>query len=226
MQKNKGQSSWISLSDLMTGLMLIFLLIVVMMQENTQKTLVRYENTKREIHDALQKKFAYELQSDKVKISQDLVVRFQETEALFEQDQATLSPYYKKVLDNFIPKYLTVLQDERFKENIQEVRIEGHTGNVSQRHPEYTDLVELSQNRARAILRYFVSSGAFKDLPKRDKQFLRFKLMANGFGNGRMVDEEGEYVLNSSKSPQNTRRVEFRIMTDAEQKLEEALRQL
>ena len=58
MQKNKGQSSWISLSDLMTGLMLIFLLIVVMMQENTQKTLVRYENTKREIHDALQKKFA------------------------------------------------------------------------------------------------------------------------------------------------------------------------
>ena len=226
MQKNKGQSSWISLSDLMTGLMLVFLLIVVMMQENTQKTLVRYENTKREIHDALQKKFAHELQSDKVKISQDLVVRFQETEALFEQDQATLSPYYKKVLDDFIPKYLTVLQDERFRENIQEVRIEGHTGNVSQRHPEYTDLVALSQKRARAILRYFVSSGAFKDLPKRDKQFLRFKLMANGFGNGRMVDEEGKYVLNSSKLPQNTRRVEFRIMTDAEQKLEEALRQL
>ena len=211
----------------MTGLMLVFLLIVVMMQENTQKTLVRYENTKREIHDALQKKFAHELQSDKVKISQDLVVRFQETEALFEQDQATLSPYYKKVLDDFIPKYLTVLQDERFKRNIQEVRIEGHTGNVSQRHPEYTDLVELSQNRARAILRYFVSRDAFKKLPKRDRDSLRFKLMVNGFGNGRMVDEGGKYVIKSGNLPhQNTRRVEFRIMTDAEQKLEEALRQL
>lgn len=211
MQKNKGLSSWISLSDVMTGLMVVFLLTVVMMED----TLVRYENTKREIHDALEKKFAHEQQSDKVKISQDLVVRFQETETLFEQDQATLSPYYKKVLDDFIPKYLTVLQNERFKENIQEVRIEGHTGSFSEQHPEYTDLVALSQNRARAILRYFVSSDAFKKLPKRDRDSLRFKLMANGFGNGRMVDEEGKYVLHSGNPPQNTRRVEFRIMTDA-----------
>ena len=225
MKSNKGQSSWISLSDLMTGLMLVFLLIVIIMQDDTYSTLVRYENTKKEIFDALQKKFPP--RGGKVAISQDLlVVRFLEENALFEQDSAILSSHYKKVLDEFIPGYLDILQDERFEEHIQEVRIEGHTGQLSKQHPEYIDLVELSQNRARSLLKYFVSSAAFRNLPDHDKQRLRFKLMANGFGNGRMVDGEGSYVLDSGKPVSNTRRVEFRILTDAERKLGEALKAL
>lgn len=221
MPKNKGHSSWISLSDLMTGLMLVFLLIVVLTQYSN---LVRYENTKRKIYDALDTQFALEQQSEKLTISEDLVVRFLDTEALFEQDQAMLSQYYKEVLDDFIPKYLEVLQDNI--DHIEEVRIEGHTGKSTPQHPGYIDLVELSQDRARVILQYLVSSEAFQELDKPTQDTFRFKLMANGFGNGRMVDSEGKYVLNSRKPPLNTRRVEFRIMTYAERSLEEALRQL
>ena len=224
MKDNKGQSSWISMSDLMTGLMMVFLLIVIIMQDDTYSTLVRYENTKKEIFEALREKFPP--REKKAKISQDLVVRFLEENALFEKDAAILSSHYKKVLDEFIPRYLDILQDERFIEHIKEVRIEGHTGTPSKQHPEYIDLVELSQNRARAILKYFVSSATFRNLPDYDKQRLRFKLMANGFGNGRMVDDEGSYVLYSGNPNSNTRRVEFRILTDAEQKLDEALRPL
>ena len=223
MQRNKGQSSWISLSDVMTGLMLVFLLLVVIMNYGT---LIRYENTKREIYEALNHKFLDEQENGKVVISQDLVVRFQETEALFEQDQATLSPHYKKVLDDFIPKYIQILQDANVKNHIREVRIEGHTGRRSDKHRSYIELVKLSQERARVILQYFESSTAFQKLSDYDKENLRFKFMANGFGNGRMVDKDGGYVKNSGQSPYKTRRVEFRIMTDAEKRLEEALGQL
>ena len=224
MQKNKGQSSWISLSDVMAGLMLVFLLLVVIMQYST---LIRYENTKREIYEALNHKFLDEQENGKVVISQDLVVRFQETEALFEQDQAILLPRFKKVLDDFIPKYIQILQDETVKNHIKEVRIEGHTGTPTPLHSDYIALVALSQNRARTILHYLISSKSFLDLPLGDKKNLRFKLMANGFGNGRMVDEDGKYIKDSDRNPStDTRRVEFRIMTDAEKRLEEALGQL
>ncbi len=223
MQKNKGQSSWISLSDLMTGLMLVFLLIVVIMQT----TLVRYENTKQKIYHGLKEKLADEEKSGKVKISQELVVRFHDATCPFEQDKASISPPCKKVLNDFIPKYLTVLQNKDLKDHIQEVRIEGHTARSSPQHPEYIDLVKLSQNRARAILQYFVSNEAFKELGDGEEEILRFKLMANGLGNGRLLDEDGKYVIDSAKPPSpKSRRVEFRIMTDADEAIMEATKTL
>lgn len=60
----------------MTGLMLVFLIIVVLMQYQQYTTLVRYENTKKEIYDDINKKFAHDKNTKKVIISEDLVVRF------------------------------------------------------------------------------------------------------------------------------------------------------
>lgn len=227
MRKNRGQSSWISLSDLMTGLMLVFLIIVVIMQENIYSTLVRYENTKQQIYEALNNKFAIEQKNQKLTISQDLVVRFLDTEPLFEKDKAILSQRYKDVLDEFIPKYIEIMLDKKFINHIQEVRIGGHTAKRSAAHREYIDLVNLSQNRARAILQYLVSSESFRKLSDDERKDLRFKLMAIGFGDGRMVDVNGKFVQVSGGQPSGkSRRVEFRIMTDAERRLESALKQL
>ncbi len=164
MPNNRGQSSWISLSDLMTGLMLVFLLIVVMMLYLQYSTLVRYENTKQEIYDALNKELAREVEDKKVTISEDLVVRFVDSDTLFSQDSAVLLRNYKDLLDVFIPKYINVLQDEKFAKHIREVRIEGHTGSPTRKHQFYVDLVRLSQDRSRAILKYFVGSLSFAQL--------------------------------------------------------------
>ena len=219
MQKNKGQSSWISLSDLMTGLMLVFMIIAVIMQDP-----MLCGNTKRKIHEALQEKFGHEMksQSPQDKASCSLVITFQRV--LFEKDEAKLSGEGKEILRDFLPKYIDVLQDTRFKEHIQEVRIEGHTGNPTPRHPEYIELVELSQKRARMILQYFVSDKAYQGLSRHEQNRLKFKLMANGFGNGRIVDKNGSLVSNSRKAPSGiSRRVEFRIVTGPEQKPREVL---
>ncbi len=56
--------------------MLVFLIIVVLMQYQQYTTLVRYENTKKEIYDDINKKFAHDKNTKKVIISEDLVVRF------------------------------------------------------------------------------------------------------------------------------------------------------
>jgi len=239
MQKSRGLASWISLSDLMTGLVLVFLLIVVVMQQERYNTLVRYENTKQDIFDALDESFSREKQDRKMTISEDLVIRFLGQDVNFEKDSIVLSRHYKDFLDDFIPKYLKILTDERFAEHIREVRIEGHTAKPSPVNPRYIDLVTLSQGRARAILQYFVDSGAFRGLNASKRSDLRFKLMASGFGNGRMINSDGKYVLKNdadeyvvqgngqpSNPDSSSRRVEFRIVTHAEQRIAEALEQL
>ena len=232
MQTNRGQASWISLSDVMTGLMLVFLLIVVMILYLQYATLARYENTKEKIYDALSEELAFEEQSGKIKISEDLVVRFVDSDSLFPKDSAVLLPEYRNFLDDFIPKYLDVLTNADFDEHIREIRIEGHTAKPTSKHPHYEDLVKLSQDRARAILRHFVGTGAFARLDARQKFVLRYKLMANGFGNGRMLGTDGKLICASlsdekcspaTKVDARSRRVEFRIVTNAERQLADAL---
>ena len=228
----------------MTGLVLVFLLIVVIMISSVYGTLVRYENTKKEIYQALADKFFHEEQDNELTVSEDLVIQFLDPDVLFEQDSTTLSDSYKKFLDGFIPKYLQVLEDEKFARHIHEVRIEGHTAKPSPTNPRYINLVELSQGRARAILHYFVSSRAFKQLDNRKKSMLRFKLITTGFGNGRMINADGQHVIESragkyvvfdpdesnnsdndpSKPDKGSRRVEFRIVTNAERIIADALK--
>ena len=232
MQTNRGQASWISLSDVMTGLMLVFLLIVVMILYLQYATLARYENTKEKIYDALSEKLEHEEQSGKIKVSEDLVVRFIDSDSLFPKDSAVLLPEYRNFLDGFIPKYLDILTKADFAEHIREIRIEGHTALPTDKYPRYEDLVKLSQDRARAILRHFVGTRAFARLDDRQKFILQYKLMATGFGNGRMLGIDGKLIcatLDDNKCSPTTqvsarsRRVEFRIVTNAEKQLTEAL---
>lgn len=214
MQKNRGQSSWISLSDLMTGLMLVFLLIAVIMQDP-----MRCGSTKQKIQTEL-KKIEKEIPAVKFspthKCELSIELRADEENPLFEKDQAIPTKHFENILDAFIPDYLNdVLQNKEIKDHIQEVRIEGHTGEPTPLHPTYISLVKLSQERARAILKYFKDSKTFKALHKDEKKSLYFKLMAVGFGNGRTIDENRRYTIDSGNpTNEKSRRVEFRIMTE------------
>ncbi len=241
MQKNKGQSSWISLSDVMTGLMLVFLLIVVMLQDPT-----RCGSTKQKIHNALeniqqQKQSDYTIELPSDKDSCGLVISFPgEDRPLFEQDQAEPTTYFRDALKDFIPLYFEVLQANEIKDYIQEVRIEGHTAEYSRENSTDLKLVELSQARARAILQYLMFSKDFNDLEPSDKDRLKFKLMSAGFGKGRALDEEGRYCIESNccskssydatncrgsnnKISDKSRRVEFRIVTGANHAIREVM---
>ena len=77
---------WMSVSDLMTGLMVIFLFIAISyirkVQEN-QTVLTDYVETKTRLHDKLVKEFEGDTQRWQMTIGKDLSMRFNNPQVLF-----------------------------------------------------------------------------------------------------------------------------------------------
>lgn len=226
-------SNWISLSDMMTGLMLIFLLIAVLVtmqitleQKQRQQSVVEYQEIKDDIYTDLKDAFGSKEDEWGIAITRDLVIKFENPDLLFGVDEANLTNGYEDILNKFIPLYIGIINKEEYKERIKEVRIEGHTADVSLAHPTYMSTIELSQDRSNAVLEYILENNFFNNLEESDQKKLRFWFSANGLGNGRTLDQNNQYtyVTNAPISP-NSRRVEFRILTDSESLIDEIFKQ-
>lgn len=228
---SRQTSNWISLSDMMTGLMLIFLLIavltisqVVTQEKDRQQMIIEYDLSKEEIYSDLEEAFGGKKDEWGIEIARDLSIKFQNPDLLFDTDDSNLKDNYKQILDDFIPKYLAIVNKEEYKNRIREVRIEGHTAEVSPAHPTYMSTIALSQNRASSVLAYTLENEYFLSLSERDKNKLLFWFTANGLGKGRTLDTNGEYTFESGESISPTsRRVEFRIVTTSEELIEEMI---
>lgn len=226
-------SNWISLSDMMTGLMLIFLLIAVLVtmqitqeQKQRQQSVAEYQEIKDDIYTDLNEAFASKEDEWGISITRDLVIKFENPDLLFGTDEADLKEEYKVILDEFVPLYIGIVNKEEYKDRIKEVRIEGHTADVSDAYPTYMSTISLSQNRSNSVLEYVLESNFFRSLDNADQNKLRFWFSANGLGNGRTLDQNNQftYRTNAPISP-NSRRVEFRILTDSETLIDEIFKQ-
>ena len=91
-------------------------------------------------------------------IDSSLCIRFQEPSMLFDLDKAILKPKFKEILDDFFPRYIKVLNKEEHKDNIVEIRIEGHTDNVPINTAKYPSNDVLSSYRALAMFHYLVEN--------------------------------------------------------------------
>ena len=219
---------WMSVSDLMTGLMVIFLFIAISyirkVQEN-QTVLTDYIETKTKLHDKLVKEFEGDTQRWQMSIGKDLSMRFNNPQVLFASGQAELTPEFKKILDEFLPKYFDILLNDSLRSKIVEIRIEGHTDNVPapQFDPDpYIANVILSQKRSLSVLRYFRSMPVFKTYTEDEQRLLEYWFTANGLSYGKAVDSDGNYTIESKRpiDKERSRRVEFRIVTSGEIVLE------
>ena len=223
-----------SVSDLMTGLMVIFLFISISyirkVQEN-QTVLTDYVETKTRLHDKLVKEFEDDTQRWQMTIGEDLSMRFNNPQVLFASGRADLTPEFKQILDEFLPKYFHILLNDSLRSKIQEIRIEGHTDNVPAPqfdHDAYIANVILSQQRSLSVLRYFRSMPDFETYSDDEKKLLEYWFTANGLSYGKSVDRNGNYTI-ESKQPidkDRSRRVEFRIVTSSEEVLENFVKEL
>ena len=222
---------WMSLSDMMTGLMLIFLLIsiltisqVILRQEQRQKIVEDFEASKIEIYQDLEEAFGDKKDEWGIEITEDLVVKFHNPDLIFEADSSIIIGDYSDILNEFAPLYLSIINDEKYSDTIKEVRIEGHSAYFSYYHPTYLSLISLSQDRANSVLEYIRETSAFRLLLDEDQEKLTFWMSANGLGNGRALDENGEYVY-ITKNPvsASSRRVEFRIVTNSEELIQKII---
>lgn len=219
---------WMSVSDLMTGLMVIFLFIAVayMIQvKENQNVLTDYVETKTKLHDKLVSEFKDDSKKWEMSIGKDLSMKFNNPTVLFAQGSATLTPGFKEILNQFIPKYLDILLKDSLRSHIQEIRIEGHTDNVPypQYHPQpFIANAILSQQRALAVLMYITPF--FEKYPVDERRLLEYWFTANGLSYGKALNKEGDYALVSPKDKvidkEKSRRVEFRIITTGDEVLE------
>ena len=92
-------------------------------------------------------------------------------------------------------------------DNIEEIRIEGHTNS----NGGYYSNMELSQDRTRAVLQYCFSLMS-DDL----EEWLKGLVTANGLSSSHLI-----LKMNGEEDKDLSRRVEFRVRTNAEKQLED-----
>ena len=219
---------WMSVSDLMTGLMVIFLFIAISyirkVQEN-QTVLTDYVETKTQLHDKLVKEFEGDTSRWQMTIGKDLSMRFNNPQVLFAPGSSDLTTEFKQILDEFLPRYFDILLNDSLRSEIVEIRVEGHTDDVP--YPQldsdpYIANVILSQRRSLSVVQYFRSMPDFEMYSEEEKKLLEYWFTANGLSYGKSVDNDGNYTIKSNKAidKDRSRRVEFRIVTSGEDVLE------
>lgn len=95
---------WLSVSDLMTGLMVIFLFVAIAYISRVQKNqsvLTDYVETKNEMHDKLVNEFAGDTLKWQMAIGKDLTMKFKEPTVLFATGSYELTLASKKFSTNF-----------------------------------------------------------------------------------------------------------------------------
>lgn len=219
---------WMSVSDLMTGLMILFLFVAVayMIQvQDNQSVLTDYVETKRHLHDRLVNEFKGDTAKWKMVVGKDLSMKFKEPEVLFALGSGDIQPKFAEILNEFIPRYLGILLTDSLRDRIQEIRIEGHTDDlrmVKYGDDPYLSNVLLSQERAYNVLRYIREMPSFKNYSPAERKLLDYWFTANGLSYGKALDANEEFAALSGDSidKAKSRRVEFRIVTTGEEVLE------
>jgi|AntRauTorcE11897_2_1112592.scaffolds.fasta_scaffold01922_9 outer membrane protein OmpA-like peptidoglycan-associated protein len=212
---------WISVSDLMAGLMMVFLLVAVVFMVIVQKESERmrevaeiYQDLREALYEDLLEEFEEDLPGWGAKLSPDLVITFQDSGALYEIGSANLRPRFAEILKEFFPRYVNVITSPDYREDIEEVRIEGHTSsewtNAASENDAYINNMRLSQARTRSSLEYVIN------LPEvnAEEDWLKRNLTANGLSSSQpILNPDG------SENEELSRRVEFRVRTDADSRI-------
>ena len=211
---------WISISDMMSGLMMVFLFIAVVFMNEIQKEQAvikefaeEYQTIQRQLNIDLNNEFRDDLVKWDAEILRDNTIRFRAPDILFASSSSDIKPNFKEILNDFFPRYLSILTSDIYKDNIQEIRVEGHTSSTWQsaksREASYLNNMLLSQDRARNVLAYIYGETSSTT----DRRWLEKHLRANGMSFSRLIIKDGQEDVSSSQ------RVEFRVMTKAEEKI-------
>ncbi len=203
-----------SVGDLMTGLLFIFMLLMIgnmlkVQQQSEQDTRIttEYNQIKTQLYIDLEDEFKDSLKVWNAIIdSTSLSIRFQEPATLFDYDRSDLKPKFVTILNDFFPRYIKLINQPQYRENIEEIRIEGHTDTSG----EYFYNMKLSQDRTRTVLHHCLNL-----LPQSQQQWAMERITANGLSSSHII------IRNGVEDKELSRRVEFRIRTNAEKKLEE-----
>lgn len=229
-QQEDGESQWLPISDLMSVLMMVFLLIAISYmikitadQARIEEVAVTYNKLQVELYEDLRVEFEKDLQEWDAEIDKNsLSVRFKSPEILFQQGSDEIPPKFKTILIDFFPRFIRILHKEEYRNDIDEIRIEGHTSTEwrikTTEQQAYIFNMELSQDRTRNVLDYVLS---YTDLDSSLMEWTRAHLTANGLSSSKVIRDE-----NGSENKLLSKRVEFRVRTNAESRITKIISEL
>jgi outer membrane protein OmpA-like peptidoglycan-associated protein len=196
---------WLSISDLMSGLLMFFALLFIVVQVQLQQEITKAQKLEKELE--IYKKAVDQLplriiSAIEGKFGQGVVEIDPKTgdvkigdRILFDEGSAELKPMGKQFLKRFIPIYSDVIfSDTLFESQITRVVIEGHTSSKGSDKAN----MELSLRRALSVSDYIFS----QQLNFKTKQQFNQKILASG---------RGEIDADQSKYNASDRKVVFRF---------------
>lgn len=201
-----GEGFSLSISDIMSALLLIFILLLssVLLEMTEQKEKNEYtlsmvseqEKAKRSIISELSGELdEFDLEVD----AKTGIVRIKES-LLFEYGKYDITERGEVFLKTFIPKYASILLNKKeIEEQIGNIIIEGHTDNIG----SYNYNLNLSLMRAFSVANYIYSQ-EFEDFEF--SELFQKKLSANGRSYINPLVEN-----DSDEHRQQNRRVEFKF---------------
>lgn len=196
---------WLSIGDLMSGLLMFFALLFVtaMVQvretqeelQKSQKELQKYQEAFNNLPLVILNTFQQELPpGTEVKVDPKTGDVNIPTAVLFDQNSAELNPQGKKFLQQLIPVYSRIIfSREEFQDAVRHVIVEGHTSSEG----EQDFNLRLSLQRAAAVTDYISSELEFAT-----KSQFQQKLLAAG---------RGERDADPKTDNPNDRKVVFRF---------------
>ena len=205
-EHSEGNIFWITMTDLMTGLVMVFIVMFFYTYTTSHMEIIKQnlakENATKELKASLE---AQNLDATVDAITG--VVKISDLE-LFELGSYTLSEKGKAYLDKFAPAYFNSIFSNNFlNKNIEKIIIQGHTdsqtfkGQYSE-DEQYMKNMELSLNRAFSVANYMSQTPYNKE--NGDK--LRKMILVEGASFSQPI------ILDGKEDYQKSRRVELKIV--------------
>lgn len=236
MSRREDNSHYVSLADIMTALMLIFLFVSVSVIRYAQKKYENYSrceqitetyfNKKESLYKDLNEEFKRNLSSWNAEITSDLSFKFTEKSAQFNRNEAVLRPEFQEKLKEFFPRYIKTLAP--YRDQIQEIRIEGHTDTTGpcdvasseiciMKDGPYSVFGDYTNEQKNYLYNMGLSQARAKNVLAYclslapDLDYVKQYITANGLSYSKLIkDSKGV------EDPDASRRVEFKVLLKAE----------
>lgn len=230
---------WISFSDLMAGLLLVFILLLIgsliisrgqydQQQATLQETMDELDTLDTNVADILGVRASIIERLRTQFEDSDAEIRFDDASGaihlgsgiLFDEGSASLSSEGQETLESLIPVYFdALLGDAELRAHVEQIVFEGHTNSNFSGSDDpseaYLFNLQLSQNRAYEAMEYVIAN----DLGERyDAKEL---LAAVGYSSSRLIYKEDEP---SVEDTERSRRIEISFRLKDEEAMEELRR--
>lgn len=207
-QTDDQDDQWISIADMMAGLMIVFLFIAIVNLKDQVDKLRSFEILQDRIYNKLHEEFKNDLKKWTAEIDKEnLTVSFREPRVQFATGSSEVKDDFKFILNDFYPRYLNVLWE--FREDIDELRIEGHTSSkwetATTRDQAYLMNMGLSQDRSKNVLIYVLGLDIGNN-----KIWAKEKIIANGLSFSKLL-----LTKKGTEDTIRSQRTEFRVKVDS-----------